>query len=49
MKAKKIKKKHKFSDDLKDMAWRNPELENNPVFLCLLNQTEFDEELEDYE
>ena len=40
-------KQPKFSEELKEMADRNPELENNPVFLCLLRDAEFDEEIDE--
>ena len=47
MTTRKTKRKEKQSNlvrHLREMADRNPELERNAAFLCLLRDAEFDEE-----
>ena len=43
-KTKRKEKQPSFAEHLREMADRNPELERNAVFLCLLRDAEFDEE-----
>lgn len=43
-KTKRKEKQHNLVKHLKEMADRNPELERNAAFLCMLRDAELDEE-----
>ena len=46
-KTKRKEEQPSFAEHLRGMADRNPELERNAAFLCLLRDAEFDEEYGD--